>query len=125
MKRISYLTAIIVLLLCCISFTSCTLPTKELEKELERQKLVLSSELENLSHFDNGGRVLATYRNHTYATIEDIGDGGHCFYGKVYFKDKYGTTYFANYVALVENESWYPEISISEIRPLNNQEIFE
>ena len=94
--------------------------SSEDSEELVRAKLALSTEFETLSHLCNGEVV--TYHSHTYFTIIETDDGGHCFAGKIYFSDKYGSKYYANYDAFVGRESWYPEITISAIEPLINWE---
>ena len=118
MKKFLHFITIIILILCCVCLTNCNKTTSDEDKELERQKQVLTNELEILSRVYN--KIVATYDSHTFYTIEKMGDGGHIFSGKIYFKDQYGTTYFSNYRAIVGKGSWYPEISISEIEPLLN-----
>ena len=116
MKKFLHFITIIILILCCVSLTNCKQTTSDEDKELERQKQVLTNELQILSRSYN--KELATYDSHTFHTIEKMGDGGHIFSGKIYFKDRYGSTYFSNYRAIVGNGSWYPEISTTEIEPL-------
>lgn len=118
MKKFLHFITIIILILCCVCLTNCKKTTSDEDKELERQKQVLTNELETLSRYYDKEKELATYDSHTFYTIEKMGDGGHIFSGKIYFKDQYGTTYFSNYRAIVGKGSWYPEISITEIEPL-------
>ena len=118
MKKTLILIFVLILITTCFSFVSCGHDTPPEDEELVRAKLALSTELEPLNHLYDG--EIITYLSHTYFTVEETGDGGHMFAGKIYFADKYGNKYYANYDAFVGKESWLPEINISEIVPTIN-----
>ena len=118
MKKTLILIFVLILITTCFSFVSCGHNTPHEDEELVRAKSALSKELEPLNPSYDGENI--TYLSHTYFTVEETGDGGHMFAGKIYFADKYGNKYYANYDAFVGKESWFPEINISEIVPAIN-----
>ena len=115
MRKTLILIFVLILITTCFSFVSCGHDTPPEDEELVRAKSALSTELEILDRLYDG--ELITYLAHTYYTVEETGDGGHMFAGKIYFADKYGNKYYANYDAFVGKGSWFPEIKISEIVP--------
>ena len=115
MRKTLILIFVLILITTCFSFVSCGHDTPPEDEELVRAKSALSTEREILDRLYDG--ELITYLAHTYYTVEETGDGGHMFAGKIYFADKYGNKYYANYDAFVGKGSWFPEIKISEIVP--------
>ena len=112
-KSIAVLT-VIIMVLGCFGFVGCS----KKEDELSRAKRILEIEFANRSPFVSMEYTLR-YHSCTFYTVEKTTAGGHFISGKIFYVDQFGDKYYENYTALVEKDSWFPEINRSTVKKFN------
>ena len=119
MKKVFIILTITVLIFGCFNLGSCTKKGEESEDpELTRAKEMLEIEFSGLQPFISMEYSLK-YHSCTFYTVEKTTQNGYLISGKILFVDQFGDKYYQNYSAYIGKDSYFPEITKSEVKRLN------
>ncbi|MBE6634046.1 MAG: hypothetical protein E7620_06875 [Ruminococcaceae bacterium] len=116
MKKVFIILTITVLIFGCFNLGSCTKESED--PELTRAKKMLEIEFSGLQPFISMEYSLK-YHSCTFFTVEKTTQNGYLISGKILFVDQFGDMYYQNYSAYIGKGSYFPEITKSEVKRLN------